>query len=297
MSAPARALAVAALPLVALGALLSGAGAAAGAAACVIAVAAAIDRRHLAMSLWFGVAVALSAQALLAAPFFLAAAIRHRAGLRDWLAAPAAWFVMTLPWLAAGWRPAGLDFSMDSAPGIWALTTVIAPVYTPQLTGLALAAALGTAAAFVARMQVTPFDRAGMIGMAGLATLLTAGLLPGMRAGDFLLSAIFTLACTIARPTRPAILAAALVHAGFFAAILGDPGFGLSAIAIGALCMIAAAWIAARPLIAPHANDNRDGSHRIPFAHGLRGTLTFDMMTAPVAAPRGSKAYVREQDA
>lgn len=280
--APATALAVTALPFAVLSAFLSGWSAAAGIVACVIAVAAAIDRRHLAMSVWFGIAVAFSSHALLLAPFCIAVAIRHRAGILAWLAAPS----MSLAWLITGWRPAGLDLSGSGAPTLWSFAASTMPDHLAQLLGLSFAAALGAAAAFIARMQVVPLDRAAMIGMAGLSTLLTASLLPGMRADAFILAAILTAACAVVRRDRSTLLAAGLVQAGFFAAMSAPPESG-APIAIGTLCMIAAAWIAAQPLIAPHANDNRDGLHRIPPAYGLRGTLSFDMMNARPARPRG----------
>ena len=146
-------------------------------------------------------------------------------------------------------------------------------------------------------MQVVRFDDAGLVGMAALAALLTAGLLPRMHERYFLLADILIVAFAIARGTRHAFTLAALVQLGSTAAIVGYLGLGMPLVAIGAVCMIAATWIAAQPLIAPHANDNRDGPHRIPSPHGLRGTLRFDMMQAPAARPRGSKLYVREQDA
>jgi hypothetical protein len=287
MPTPMTGLAMAAILFAALTALLSGWSAAAATAACIMAVAAAIGRQHLVMSLWFGIAIAFGGHALLLAPFFVAIAIRHRAGIRAWLAAPSIWLAASLAWLIAGWRPAGLDLSAAGAPAIWSLAAATMPDHLLQLLGLALAAALGAIAAFAARMQVVPMDRAGMIGMAGLSALLTAGLLPGMRPDAFILAATLTLACAAIRPNRSTLLVAGLVQAGFFIAISTAPEPGVPGIAIAALCMVAATWIAAQPLIAPHANDNRDGSHRIPPAYGLRGTLSFDMMSARPARPRG----------
>ncbi len=284
---PAKALAVAALPFILLSGSMSGWGAAAGIAACSIAVAAAIGRQHLAMSLAFGLAVAFNAHALVLAPFFLAIAIRHRAGIHAWLAAPSIWLALGLPWLIAGGRPANFDSSVGDAPGIWSVIVAILPDQASQLVGLALAAALGTAATFIARLQVVPLDRPGLIGMASLSSLLTAGLFPGIRPDAFILAAILTLARASIRPGRSTLLIAGLVQAGLFATIGVIPGASTVLIAAGAFCMIAATWIAAQPLIAPHANDNHDGSHRIPPAYGLHGTLSFDMMSARPARSRG----------
>lgn len=288
-----------ALPSVAFNALLMGQCDAIYVAACVMAVAMALERRHLAMFVWCGVAVAFKAQAVLVAPFFLALAIRYRVPFHHWLAAPAALLAILLPALLAGWPPADLatiyfrqaetysDEIARNAPNIWSLVGAISPEHAPKLFALALAAALGAVAAYVARMQVVRFDKAGLVGMAALAALLTAGLLPRMHERYFLLADILILAFAVARGTRSAFALAALVQLASFAAIVGYLGIGIPLVAIGAVCMIAATWIAARPLIAPHANDNRDGPHAIPAPHGLRGTLSFDMMSGPVATPRG----------
>ncbi|HEY0625076.1 hypothetical protein [Sphingomonas sp.] len=293
LAAPQRAqwaAAIFALPSVAFNALLMGQCDAIYVAACVMAVAMALERRHVAMFAWCGIAVAFKAQAVLVAPLFLALAIRRRMPFHHWLAAPAALLAMMAPALIAGWPPADLatvyfrqagTFSNEiarNAPNIWSLAGAITPEHAPKLFALALAAALGASAAFVARMQVVRFDKAGLVGMAALAALLTAGLLPRMHERYFLLADILTFAFAISRGTRGAFTLAALVQLGSTAAIIGYLGVGMPMVAIGALCMIAATWILAQPLIAPHANDNRDGSHRIPPPHGLRGTLHFDMM-------------------
>ncbi|MCW4463702.1 glycosyltransferase 87 family protein [Sphingomonas sp. BT-65] len=287
------------LPSVALNALLLGQCDAIYVAACVMAVAAALERRHLAMFAWCGIAIAFKAQAVLVAPFFLALAIQRRVPLRLWLAAPAALLGMMLPALLAGWPPADLatvyfrqagTFSNEiarNAPNIWSLVGAIAPVEAPQLFALALATALGAGAAYVARMQAARLDRAGLVGMAALAVLLMTGLLPRMHERYFLLADVLILAFAVARGTRAAFLLAALVQLGSTAAILGYLGLGIPLVAAGALCMIAATWIAARPLIVPHANDNRDGPHGIPPPHGLRGQLSFDMLRPPVAPVPG----------
>ena len=259
---------VVALPSVAFNALLMGQCDAIYVAACLMAVAMAVERRHVAMFVWCGIAVAFKAQAVLVAPFFLAIAIQRRVPPVQWLAAPAALLALMTPALLAGWPPADLatiyfrqagTFSNDiarNAPNIWSLAGMIAPDFAPRLFGLALAAALGASAWFVAKMQIVRFDNAGLVGMAALAALLTAGLLPRMHERYFLLADMLILAFAIARGTRSAFALAGLVQIGSFAAITGYLGLGGPMVAIGALCMIAATWIAARPLAVPNANDN-----------------------------------------
>ncbi|MDR6851385.1 Gpi18-like mannosyltransferase [Sphingomonas sp. BE123] len=269
---------VVALPSVAFNALLMGQCDALYAAACLMAVAMAVERRHLAMFVWCGVAVAFKAQALLVAPFFLAVAIQRRIPLVQWLAAPGALLVLLTPALLAGWPPGDLatiywrqagTFSNDiarNAPNLWSLVAMIAPDLAPRLFALALVTALGATAWFVAQMQTVRFDRAGLVGMAGLAVLLSAGLLPRMHERYFLLADLLILALAIARGTRSGFALAALVQLGSFAAITGYLGLGAPMVALGALCMIVATWIAAQPLVAPAANDNPPSGRRYPRA-------------------------------
>lgn len=257
-----------ALPSVAFNALLMGQCDALYVAACVMAVAMAVERRHVAMFAWCGIAVAFKAQAVLVAPFFLAIAIQRRVPVVQWLSAPAALIAMMLPALAAGWPPADLatiyvrqagTFSNDiarNAPNLWSLVGMIAPVEAPRLFGLALAAALGACAWFVARMQQVRLDPAGLVGMAALAVLLSAGLLPRMHERYFLLADMLVLAMAVARGTRRDFALAGLVQLGSFAAITGYLGLGAPMVALGAACMIAATWLLATPLVAPNANDN-----------------------------------------
>ncbi|WP_186456863.1 glycosyltransferase 87 family protein [Sphingomonas suaedae] len=285
---------VVALPSVAFNALLMGQCDAIYVAACLVAVAMALERRHIAMFVWCGVAVAFKAQAVLVAPFFLALAIQRRVPPTQWLAAPAALLALMLPALFVGWPPADLatvyvrqagTFSNDiarNAPNIWSLAGMIAPDFAPRLFGLALAAALGAAAWFVAKMQIVRFDAAGLVGMAALAVLLTAGLLPRMHERYFLLADMLILAFAIARGTRQGFALAALVQIGSFAAIIGYLGLGPPLVALGALCMITATWIAARPLVSPNANDNpptgripRPAVLRCDTAYGIESRLKF----------------------
>lgn len=276
------------LPSVSFNALLMGQCDAIYVAACLMAVAMAVERRHLAMFAWCGIAVAFKAQAALVAPFFLALAIQRRVPLVQWLAAPAALLALMAPALLAGWPPADIasiyfrqagTFSTDiarNAPNIWSLAGMAVPEFAPRLFALALAAALGAAAWFVAKMQIVRFDNAGLVGMAALAVLLTAGLLPRMHERYFLLADMLILAFAIARGTRSAYALAGLVQIGSFAAITGYLGLGAPMVAVGAVCMIAATWIAAQPLIAPNANDNPP-TGRNPRPAVLRPGFRYDI--------------------
>lgn len=251
-------------------------------AACILALAMAIQHRHVAMFSCYAIAVAIAPDALLVAPLFIAIGIRRRIH-------PGHWPILVPPLLLAGWQSvSALPIAIfggeitRGAPNIWAVATTFAPEHAAMLPGLALAAALGVAAAFVARMQVAPLDNAGLVGMASLAILVTAGLLPRMTAHAFLLSGTLLFALAIARRDRRTATAAALAQFGLLAASFGAP-----LLVAGSVCMIAATWLALRPLLAMPANDNPDVA-RIPPQLGLHGTLSYDInRTYPIPGKWG----------
>ena len=131
------------------------------AAPCTMALAAAIDRKHLAMLVWCGLALGINVQALLIAPFFLALLINRRVPLHLWLVAPLVAAATMLPAWAAGWSARDLAaiyvrqaatypaLSMN-APNLWQIVEALPFIGRLPLSGLALAAALGATAAYVA---------------------------------------------------------------------------------------------------------------------------------------------------
>lgn len=255
------------LPSVAINASLLGQADMFWAAPCVMAIAAAIDRRHAAMLVWCGIALSFKAQAVLVAPFFLALLLQRRVPVRLWPIVPAATAAMMLPAMLAGW-PAGnlvaiyaqqsttfADLSRN-APNIWSVVAML-PVGDPRpLLGLAFVAAVGGSAAYIARFSITPVHARALIAAALLATLVTAGLLPKMHERFFFLADILALVLAITAADRAHWRIALLVQTGstlaLFAYLSGIEGVA----AISAVPMIAATWLIARPLLVPAANDN-----------------------------------------
>src|SRR3569832_2314009 len=73
------------------------------AAPCIMALAAAVDRKHVVMLAWCGLALGIKVQALLFAPFFIALLFDRRVPLRLWPIAPLAAAATMLPAWGAGW--------------------------------------------------------------------------------------------------------------------------------------------------------------------------------------------------
>jgi hypothetical protein len=231
-----------------------------GLAACVMALAAAIDRRHGAMLAWYGVAVGLDPQALLLAPFFLALAINRRLPVRHWPVAPLmAGATMLAMSVVSGVSPIpdGLGrFPALSlgAPNIWSIVQPL-PLGLPLL-GLALAATIGAGGAYVARFSIEPLHGRTLIPAALLASLVTAGLVPGLHDDAFVLSAALALILAFIRRDRAAWTVAILVQAGSMLALFSHAR-GIDALAaIGAVATVFATISVARAVLEPAANDN-----------------------------------------
>ena len=124
------------------------------------------------------------------------------------------------------------------------------------LGGLAIAAAIGATAAYVAWFSATPLHGRALANAALLAPLLVVGLLPRMHERYFFLADILSLAIALAWPDRRSWTIAALVQVasvlGLFAYMSGITGLAM----LGAVPMIAATLLVARPLLKPAANDN-----------------------------------------
>ena len=266
-----RALVAAALvplvPSTAINAVLMGQCDAMWAAPCLMALAAAVRRRHTAMLLWCGIALGFKLQAAFFGPFILALLIQRRVPFVTWLAAPAAWLATLLPAWLAGWPASDLltiyfqqantlDGIALSSPNIWMIVDTLPALRDLPLTGLALAAAVGTTGAYVAWFSVRRLAGRRLAEVALLAPLIVAGLLPRMHERYFFLADLIALAIALVWPDRRSIGIALLVQAGSLLALLAYlSGYAVLAV-IGAVPMMLATWRLARPLLRRPANDN-----------------------------------------
>lgn len=266
VSRPERAAAlVVAMPSVLLNAALLGQCDAMWATACVMALAAAVGRRHNAMLAWCGLALAFKAQAILIAPFFLVLLIQRRVPFARWLIAPATFMAAMLPAWAMGSPASDLvtiyfrqvdTFPALSvnAPNIWEVLQAL-PIGL-SLVGLAAAAAIGATAAYLARFSTQFLGHRALLSAALLAPLMLAGLLPFMHESCFFLADVLAFVLAATYRDRSSITIAILVQSGSTLALLGYlsgfTGFAM----LGAAAMIVATIRLAGPLLQPAANDN-----------------------------------------
>lgn len=234
------------------------------AAASVMAVAMAVERRHRALLAWFGLAVAIKLQAAFLGPFVVAMLINRRVPPYLWVIAPLTGFATLLPAWAAGWPIADLltiyarqsgtfDALSLCAPNIWAVVQVFSSDIA--LGGLAMAAAIGASAAYMAWFSSRSVPPRLLPGVALLAPLVVAGLLPRMHERFFFLADILALAYALVARDRAGWAVAALVQLGSTLALLGYLNDIGSPALVGAVAMMAATIRVARPLLVPVAND------------------------------------------
>lgn len=255
------------LPSVAINASLMGQADMFWAAPCVMALAAAIDRRHAAMLLWCGVALSFKAQSILIAPFFIALLLQRRVRLALWPLPVVGAAAMMLPAVLAGWSIVdlvavyarqGATFSdlSRNAPNVWSIIDMLPRGENMPLAGLAFTAAIGVSAAYIARFSVQPVNGRTLIAAALLAMLISAGLLPKMHERFFFLADIISLILAITVGDRGSWRTALLIQTGstlaLFAYLSGIEGIA----AMSAVPMLVATWRIAQPLINPAANDN-----------------------------------------
>jgi Gpi18-like mannosyltransferase len=255
------------LPSVVINAALLGQCDALWAAPLVMALACAVERRHLTMLLWCGVAMGFKLQAGLAAPFFLGLVLARRVPVWQWLAAPAALVALMLPALALGWPLADLiaiyprqsawfpDLARN-APNIWSIVQQLHGIDGTALVPFAYLAAAAAAAAFIMRMLRVSIDGSQLVLAALLATLLMAGLLPKMHDRYFFLADVLALAYAATAQSRCGWRIFVLVELGstlaLFAYLSGIEGFA----AIGGALMAWGTWLALRDFLAAGHRDH-----------------------------------------
>ena len=167
-------------------------------ACCLMALAAGIERRTLAMATWAALAFAFKAQAAFLAPLMLAIVTRERKWLA--LAVPPIVYLATIaPAWAAGWPLSdllmiylrqGSAWFIGNAPNVWAIPAALGhSAAFPLGYALAATAAVAMTAAFSRR----ELDSEAVMIAALLGAILLPFLLPKMHERYFFLADVLSL--------------------------------------------------------------------------------------------------------
>ena len=221
-------------------------------APCLMAVAAALRRRAVAMLIWYGLAFAFKAQAIFLAPFVLCRLIEFRTPWRYWLVAPATTVASVLPAVAAGWPVGSLSvlylgqvqqFPQLSfnAPNIWAVFMAFFEADDVALKStIVCVSLLLTMWLMVAFLRSDDRSHHSTIEQSLLTALVTVGTLPLMHERYFLLADMLALVSALAAPSRRTVGRCVLVQIGSIGGILAFLS-GVSGLAVlGAVPMILA---------------------------------------------------------
>jgi Gpi18-like mannosyltransferase len=230
------------------------------AAACVAALTCAVERRHMAMLAWCGVAIAFKAQAAFVAPFFLALLIARRVSFWKWLTAPLVAAAMMLPAWMIGWPALDLatvylhqiDVSAQlsyNAPNIWMILQVLPGAGQLPLTGAAFAVTLVATILYIGWFARRDMEGQTLLAAALLAPLIVAGLLPRMHERFFFLADILSLALALMRRDGKGWSIAALIQAGSVLAVCAFMFRTAELAMAGAVAMIIATLLLLRSLV------------------------------------------------
>jgi len=241
--------------------------AAIGTGAWVLALAAAVGRRHGLMFGWYGLALATNALAVFWAPLVVALLIGRRIPARFWPIAPLSFLAVTILLRLAAWPVPDFaaiyvgqrDWSpvpVADTPNIWAIVQALPWLGALPLAGLAVTATVGASAWFTARFAWRPPAGSDVIASGVLLALIVASLMPGRDGGSFLMVDILALMLAVTRGDRWSWTVFALSATGSMLGIAGNLT-DISACAIfGAVPVMAAAALIARQFLVSPANDN-----------------------------------------
>lgn len=248
------------LPSVALNAAFMASGDALWAAPSVLAVACAIERRHAAMLIWCGVALAVKVQAIFAAPFFLGVLLAHRVPLRLWPLAPAATLAVYLPAWLVGWPAANLltvyvrlsafydDLALN-VPNVWEIAQRFPGVTPSPFTTVGNLATIAVGIGITTFIATRRLSARALLLAAALCPMLIVGTLPRMHERYFFLADVLAFAAACVFRDRHGALTAMLVVAGstfgIFAYMTGASNWAV----LGAVAMMIGTWRTGRHLL------------------------------------------------
>ena len=191
-------------------------------AACLMAVAAALRDRMIAMLVWCGVAVSFKAQAAFLAPFIIALMVQRRAPLHLWLIPPAVYAGFGAPAWLAGWPAFDLlmvyprqTTHFDTGGNLanpWAVLRYLTESGGKGLFWAGYVAAILAVGAYIFRFGRLKLDRTGLIAAALLSAFMLPWLLPKMHERYWLLADMLAFAFALSARDRSALLVAVTVN-------------------------------------------------------------------------------------
>jgi Gpi18-like mannosyltransferase len=201
-------------------------------AACLMAVAAAVSDRPLAMVVWFGVAISFKAQAVFLGPFVALQLMQQRARPAVWAVPALVYGLAVLPAAVAGWPLANLatvylhqlewnpEFA-STASNPWSVVQYTTPGPISGWVWMGFSAAAAAALVYVAAFRRRELDAPGMIALALLSACVLPFLLPKMHERFFFLADVLAFALALLRQDRRSAVIFCLVEGASVLAYAG----------------------------------------------------------------------------
>ncbi|HTI30837.1 MAG TPA: hypothetical protein VL405_01805 [Sphingomonas sp.] len=224
-------------------------------AAALMAVTAAVERRHRVMFGWTGIALAFKLQAIFILPFVAAVMLADRVRWRDSFAGPAVYLAALLPAALAGWpladlltiylrQTSELKAMSLNAPNLWMLLPATSPAASFVGVALAGAAALG----LVVMARVRRPQGSDWLTYTLAASIALPMFLPRMHERYFFLADVLALAAALTLRSWRGWLTASLVITASALSLLAYatsiPAYAMT----GAVMMITALALVVRSL-------------------------------------------------
>lgn len=202
-------------------------------AACVMAVACAIERRALAMLIWFGLAVSFKAQAIFLAPFIGQRLLQQKITPLRWPVPLLMYFLAMAPAALAGWPISDLltvylrqvqwnPTFIGNAANPWSLVQYVAPQVGLAWLWIGDAAAVAAAVLLIVGFRRrAETDAQWLLNLALLSALVIPFLLPKMHERFFFLGDVLSFLLAWMTRDRRLIAVAVLVQCGLLAALAG----------------------------------------------------------------------------
>lgn len=202
-------------------------------AACVMAVACAIERRALAMLIWFGLAVSFKAQAIFLAPFIGQRLLQQKITPPLWPIPLLMYLLAMAPAALAGWPISDLltvylrqaqwnPTFIGNAANPWSLVQYVAPQVGLAWLWIGDAAAVAAAVLLIAGFRRrAETDAQWLLNLALLSALVIPFLLPKMHERFFFLGDVLSFLLAWMTRDRRLIAVAVLVQCGLLAALAG----------------------------------------------------------------------------
>ena len=202
-------------------------------AACVMAVACAIERRALAMLIWFGLAVSFKAQAIFLAPFIGQRLLQQKITPLLWPVPLLMYLLAMVPAALAGWPISDLltvylrqaqwnPTFIGNAANPWSLVQYVAPQVGLAWLWIGDAAAVAAAVLLIVGFRRrAETDAQWLLNLALLSALVIPFLLPKMHERFFFLGDVLSFLLAWMTRDRRLIAVAVLVQCGLLAALAG----------------------------------------------------------------------------